>query len=389
MKKRWLWFMIAFVAIAAVLPSAGSDARAVAAATLPAKGLIYVDAQGRSFITLRSLDGFAGGRLLTNGDGRSVSLSLGADATLILSSGSAAAMLNGAAGTLKAAPFNKGGSLYVPLSALNAAFGWTVRWERDVDAAQLQAPGGAALRLPVARGKHPADMKPVEQASKRFKAAGKTFAAQVVTVALLHPDVRLDTVLAGDKIGKVEELGSMAKRAKARVAINGTFFDAYTDSDFKVPYGYIAGGGKLKKNSSGDKRATFLYDAHQLAEIVPGLSFMERFNQGAVEGAVQAGPRLVANGKVALDIAGEGFKDPKILTNGGARSAIGITKDHRLILLTTGGATIPQLAELMKQAGAWQAMNLDGGASSGLWVDGKYVTKPGRLLSNSLVVQVG
>ncbi|MFD2332805.1 phosphodiester glycosidase family protein [Cohnella sp. GCM10020058] len=389
MKKRWLWFMIAFAAIAVVLPSAGSDARAVAAAAVPAKGLIYVDAQGRSFITLRSLDGFAGGRLASSGDGRSVTLSLGEEATLALSSGSAAAMLNGASVTLKAAPFNKGGSLYVPLSALNAAFGWTVRWERDNDAAQLQAPAGATLRLPVARGKHPADMKPVEQASKRFKVGGKAFSAQVVSIVLLHPSVRLDTVLAGDKIGKVEELGSMAKRAKARVAINGTFFDAYTDSDYKVPYGYIAGGGKLKKNSSGDKRATFLYDAHQLAEIVPGLSFMERFNQGTVEGAVQAGPQLVANGKVALDILGEGFKDPKILTNGGARSAIGITRDHRLILLTTGGATIPQLAEMMKQAGAWQAMNLDGGASSGLWVDGKYVTKPGRLLSNALVVRVG
>ncbi|MDG0810791.1 phosphodiester glycosidase family protein [Cohnella rhizosphaerae] len=306
-----------------------------------------------------------------------------------MSSGLAAATLNGASLTLKAAPFNKGGSLYVPLSALTSAFGWTVRWERDPDAAQLVAQDGASLRLPVARGKHPADMKPVEQAAKRFKLGGKSFDAQVVTVSLLHPDVRLDTVLAGDRIGKVEELGSMAKRTKAKVAINGTFFDAYTDSDYKAPYGYIAGSGKLKKNSSGDKRATFLYGADQLAEIVPGLSFMDRFDQGAVEGAVQAGPRLVANGKVALDIVGEGFKDPKILTNGGARSALGITRDHRLILLTTSGATIPQLAEIMKQAGAWQAMNLDGGASSGLWMDGKYLTKPGRLLSNALVVRVG
>lgn len=389
MKKRWLWLIIAFAALAFVLPSAGSGVRTATAATAPAKGLIYVDAQGRSYITLRSLDGFAGGRLVSSEGGRTVTLSLGENATLAMSPGSAAAMLNGAPVTLKAAPFNKGGSLYVPLAALTSAFGWSVQWERDVEAAQLQAPAGETLRLPVARGTHPADMKPVELASKRFKIGGKTFAAQVVTVALLHPGVRLDTVLAGDVIGKVEELGSMAKRAKARIAINGTFFDAYTDSDYKAPYGYIAGGGKLKKNSPGDKRATFLYNADQLAEIVPGLSFMDRFNQGRVNGAVQAGPRLVANGKIALDVAGEGFKDPKILTNGGARSALGITRDHRLILLTTSGATIPQLAEIMKQAGAWQAMNLDGGASSGLWMDGKYLTKPGRLLSNALVVRVG
>ncbi|MDI4647653.1 phosphodiester glycosidase family protein [Cohnella hashimotonis] len=386
MKRSWLWLICAFLALAGVsAPQHGAGAAAVPPS---AKSLIYVDAQGVSYITLRTLDGFDGGRLASADGGRSFALYRG-DAELALSIGSKTAALNGKASALKAVPFIKGGSVFVPLSALISAFGWTLYWERDVDAAQLQGLSGETLRLPVARGKHPVELAPVVQSSQRFKVGGKTFSAQVVSIALLHPSVRLDTVLAGDKIGKVEELGSMAKRAKARVAINGTFFDAYTDSDYKVPYGYIAGGGKLKKNSSGDKRATFLYDADQLAEIVPGLSFMERFNQGTVEGALQAGPQLVANGKVALDIAGEGFKDPKILTNGGARSALGITRDHRLILLTTGGATIPQLAEIMKQAGAWQAMNLDGGASSGLWVDGKYVTKPGRLLSNALVVRVG
>jgi exopolysaccharide biosynthesis protein len=30
-------------------------------------------------------------------------------------------------------------------------------------------------------------------------------------------------------------------------------------------------------------------------------------------------------------------------------------------------------------------MNLDGGASSGLWFKGSYITKPGRLLSNTLI----
>lgn len=93
------------------------------------------------------------------------------------------------------------------------------------------------------------------------------------------------------------------------------------------------------------------------------------------------------NGKVSLNVAAEGFKDPKILTGGGARSALGLTRDHKLILLTTGGATIPQLAEMMKQAGAYQAMNLDGGASSGLYYNGKYLTSPGRQINNAIVVK--
>lgn len=93
------------------------------------------------------------------------------------------------------------------------------------------------------------------------------------------------------------------------------------------------------------------------------------------------------DGRIALDVKAEGFRDPKILTGGGARSALGLTRDHKLILLTTGGATIPRLASVMQQAGAWQAMNLDGGASSGLCFRGRYLTAPGRLISNAIVVK--
>lgn len=124
-----------------------------------------------------------------------------------------------------------------------------------------------------------------------------------------------------------------------------------------------------------------------MAELVSGPAFEQRLSQGNVEGALQAGPRLVTNGKVSLNIKAEGFKDPKILTGGGARSALGITRDHKLILLTTSGATIPQLAQIMKQAGAYQAMNLDGGASSGLYYNGSYLTTPGRQISNAIIVK--
>lgn len=122
-------------------------------------------------------------------------------------------------------------------------------------------------------------------------------------------------------------------------------------------------------------------------KLVAGTDYRERFKEFVLEGAVQAGPRLVKDGKVSLNVVEEGFKDPKILTGGGARSAVGITRDHKLILITLGGATIPQLAEIMKQAGAYQAMNLDGGASSGLYVEGKYLTVPGRQISNAIIVK--
>lgn len=101
--------------------------------------------------------------------------------------------------------------------------------------------------------------------------------------------------------------------------------------------------------------------------------------------AVGAGPRLVKDGKVAVNPTSEGFKDTKILNASGARSGIAIMADGSVMLATVSGATIKEWAAVMQKLGAKQAMNLDGGASSGLYAGGKMLTSPGRLLSNTLV----
>ena len=54
--------------------------------------------------------------------------------------------------------------------------------------------------------------------------------------------------------------------------------------------------------------------------MIPGLDFKSVYDAGHMEGALQAGPRLLTDGKVTLDVKKEGFKDPKILTGGGARA---------------------------------------------------------------------
>lgn len=101
--------------------------------------------------------------------------------------------------------------------------------------------------------------------------------------------------------------------------------------------------------------------------------------------AVGAGPRLVKDSKVALNAAVEGFQDPKILTDSGARSGIAIMSDGSIMLATVPGATMKQWAAIMQKLGARQAMNLDGGASSGMYANGSIKTAPGRLLSNTLI----
>ncbi|MGE5398218.1 MAG: phosphodiester glycosidase family protein [Chitinophagales bacterium] len=103
---------------------------------------------------------------------------------------------------------------------------------------------------------------------------------------------------------------------------------------------------------------------------------------------VGAGPMLVVDGQVDVDPLREGMKDPKITSNSGARSFIGVTPSNQLVMATTPGATTKQLAAIAQKMGLSYAMNLDGGASSGLYYKGKYITSPGRNLSNCLVVKL-
>jgi hypothetical protein len=101
--------------------------------------------------------------------------------------------------------------------------------------------------------------------------------------------------------------------------------------------------------------------------------------------AIGCGPRLITDGRITVDPAAEGFRDPKILSASAARSAVGLTRDGTMILATSSG-TIRDMAGVMRELGAYQAMALDGGAWAGLWLRGRYLTEPGRLLNNALLV---
>lgn len=382
MKRAVIPVFLAFLAFVCLVPSGFAAAPAAAP-----KNVVLMDAKtGKSFVPLSFLKGFDGAAVQWTDASKQIDITDG-EKQLTLFVGKTTAQKDGAPVTISDAPFSENGTTYIPLQFVSEALGYSLEWGKNPSAVSISR-GNAKASLPaVTRGSVTNGAAPIVSVRKTFKVGGKSISAQMITVSLMHPKIKLDVVLAGDKAGKVENLSSIAKRSKAAVAINGTFFDAYTKDSYKAPYGYIVSNGEIKMKASGDKRTIFTYDNNLLADLIPGGDFNERFNQGTIQGALQAGPRLLVDGKVALDVKAEGFKDPKILTGGGARSALGLTRDHKLILLTTGGATIPQLAEMMKQAGAYQAMNLDGGASSGLYYNGKYLTTPGRQISNALVIK--
>lgn len=114
-----------------------------------------------------------------------------------------------------------------------------------------------------------------------------------------------------------------------------------------------------------------------------------------VEHIISGGPYLVKNGDIYVDMTAQ-----KLASIGGRnpRTAIGYTRDNNLIMLTADGRegasiglTLVELANLMKEFGCVNAMNLDGGGSTVMYVKGKVVNKPpvqgGIPLSHTLTIR--
>ena len=99
--------------------------------------------------------------------------------------------------------------------------------------------------------------------------------------------------------------------------------------------------------------------------------------------AVCGTPRLVRNGVASHEAAQEGSTGRRFIAHNLARTAIGTDRSGNKIIIAaieptessnqTMGASLKQAAEVMKLLGAYQAMNLDGGGSTGMVVQDDHV----------------
>ena len=108
------------------------------------------------------------------------------------------------------------------------------------------------------------------------------------------------------------------------------------------------------------------------------------FSKWKMRTTVGGGPILLQQGiaKISnneeLKFAGNAINDKH------PRTAMGYTKDNKLIILVVQGrfpgiaegATLGQEAQILKDLGCWEALNLDGGGSSCMLVNGKETIKP-------------
>ncbi|RUL57107.1 phosphodiester glycosidase family protein [Lysinibacillus antri] len=275
-------------------------------------------------------------------------------------------------------------SVYVPLRDVGFIFNTPVNWNQQKGQVEFEV-NGQPIHIPVYAETFVKRPK-VSYTKQTISAEGKNFSVNVVTVNLLAPNTSLHVEVAKDQLGSVESLASIAKRHGAIAAINGNYFDAYSDNTYRQIYNGLVMNGKLMQTF--DKKFSVFYTMKDgQVGILPGAKFMELFERGDVQEAIQVGPRLVTNGAITVNPIEEGFNSHKILSSPGARSAIGIVKNRQVLLVTTSGATVTQLATIMQKLGAIDAMNSDGGASSGLIMNGNYITSPGRQIAVTLLAK--
>lgn len=103
-----------------------------------------------------------------------------------------------------------------------------------------------------------------------------------------------------------------------------------------------------------------------------------------MKAAAGGGPVLMADGEINITNNEERKFAGKAIEDKHPRTAIGYTRNNKLIILViqgrfpglAEGATLKQEAGIFKDLGCWEAINLDGGGSSCMLINGKETIKP-------------
>lgn len=174
-------------------------------------------------------------------------------------------------------------------------------------------------------------------------------------------------------------VSELAERSGAVAAVNGSFFDMQNGN----PVCFLRiDGVTVGENTPGREdsinRKYYQYAALTLSDgrprfVVPDSSRLWE-NQLPDSNVMTTGPRLLAGGKMVAQ-----RDDRSFVTARHNRTAIGTRKDGTTLLVVADGRfqhqaeglSLPELERVMLWLGCTEAVNLDGGGSSTMYVHGK------------------
>jgi len=227
------------------------------------------------------------------------------------------------------------------------------------------------------------------------------------------PNLRVHVAAAGDP-ERLEPVSAIAARVGAVVAVNAGYYRVDQErpshiglllvdrvllrspltSVIRDERRYYLARAALGIDAAGkvdvawvSSRQGVLYEWPQPPHNAPGSPVEEIDLSGLgvwqVVDAVAAGPALIVDGEIRITSDQEVFFDSPVL-GVNPRTAAGITGDGDLVLVVVDGrqrdsrgVDLLELATLMRDLGCVEALNLDGGGSSTLVVNGRLVNRPG------------
>ena len=147
----------------------------------------------------------------------------------------------------------------------------------------------------------------------------------------------------------------------------------YTDSSRKFAY---ASQWPVPAFKDSAINHNYKYMMAKGAATAPRPSKLKKWK---MQTAVGGGPVLLQDGNIRIANEEELKFNGKAIEDKHPRTAMGYTADGKLIILvvegrhpnTAEGATLVQLAQIFKDLGCTEALNLDGGGSSCMLVNGK------------------
>ncbi len=215
------------------------------------------------------------------------------------------------------------------------------------------------------------------------------------------------SILGANRERKADDLVLFTPEFHRTTLTSGVGLEVKVVKDKVVEIGNPMGNSDIPENgfvlsASGQYRAELLkLKRNQRVVIASGPTPVDgepvplpiSFVQDAVAGV----PRLIKNGRV--DITWEQEKTTKsFVETRHPRTAVAKLKDGKFLMITvdgrsevSGGIGLQDLAEYLLSLGATDAMNLDGGGSTTMFVDGKVVNKPSdkegeRKVSDAILV---
>lgn len=164
------------------------------------------------------------------------------------------------------------------------------------------------------------------------------------------------------------------KNTNSIAAINGTFFDIANGGsvDFIKSDGVVINENRLGKNGSrsGHQTSALVFNGGKLS--------IAKFNGNASwEKSLDGEDVMVTGPLLIMDQIDEKLDSNTFNKTRHPRTAVAVTKNNRVLLITvdgrnenSAGMSLFELTKLMRWLRSDDAINLDGGGSTSLWVNG-------------------